>query len=157
MHLSNFIQHISFKLTTPYGMECAFKVRHVLAKKYFSNDTIMLNYFILLCTLKQYRFSLAINNLYWLEWKNLRHFQVDKVKNVDHLSLKVVHLTIIILKLYNNKNEADKQFHHHHYYPSCTTPYLMLQHSSYCRVFHTASEGEETTRFIDVIMRQKAM
>lgn len=81
MHLSNFIQHISFKLTTPYGMECAFKVRHVLAKKYFSNDTIMLNYFILLCTLKQYRFSLAINNLYWLEWKNLRHFQVDKMKN----------------------------------------------------------------------------
>ena len=110
MHLSNFIQHISFKLTTPYGMECEFKVRHVPAKKYFSNDTIMLNYFILLCTLKQYRFSLAINNLYWLEWKNLRHFQVDKVKNVDHLSLKVVHLTIIILKLYKIKMRPTNNF-----------------------------------------------
>ena len=110
MHLSNFIQHISFKLTTPYGMECAFKVRHVPAKKYFSNDTIMLNYFILLCTLKQYRFSLAINNLYWLEWKNLRHFQVDKVKNVDHFSLKVVHLTIIILKLYKIKMRPTNNF-----------------------------------------------
>ena len=110
MHLSNFIQHISFKLTTPYGMECAFKVRYVQAKKYFSNDTIMLNYFILLCTLKQYRFSLAINNLYWLEWKNLRHFQVDKVKNVDHFPMKVVHLTIIILKLYKIKMRPTNNF-----------------------------------------------
>ena len=110
MHLSNFIQHISFKLTTPYGMECAFKVRHVPAKKYFSNDTIMLNYFILLCTLKQYRFSLAINNLYWLEWKNLRHFKVDKVKNVDHFSMMVVHLTIIILKLYKIKMRPTNNF-----------------------------------------------